>query len=96
MKKEEKINLGAYNDKFHPSLSETSSSLLGMNTIRLCRGSTLSTSSLLIWAEIILIVPSKSQDPPQGDLSHLNMAPDFLERNLSLPELKGSPFLLSG
>ncbi len=57
-KKKKKINLRAYNDKlsFHPSLLITSSSLLGMNSIRLCRGSTLSTSSLLIWAGIIWIV----------------------------------------
>ncbi len=68
-----------------------------MNLIRLFRDlEPLSTSSLLIWAGIIWIDPGKSQNPPQGDLSHLNMAPDFLEKILSLPELKGGPFLLSG
>jgi hypothetical protein len=82
---------------FHPSLSITSFSLLGMNSIMLFRDlEPLSTSSLLIWAGIIWIVPVKSQNPPQGDLSHLNMAPDFLEKNLSFSELKGSPFFLSG
>ncbi len=29
-------------------------------------------------------------------LRHLKLAPDFLERNLGFPELKGSPFFLSG
>jgi hypothetical protein len=90
MKTKEKNNL------FHPSLSITSCSLLAMISIRLFRGSTLSTSSLLIWAGIIWIVLGKSQNPLKGDLSHLNMAPGLLERNLSLSELKGSPFLLSG
>ncbi len=78
---------------FHPSLSITSFSLLGLNSNMLFRDlEPLSTSSLLIWAGIILIVPVKSQNPPQGDLSHFNIAPDFFEKNLSLPELKGSTF----
>jgi hypothetical protein len=29
-----------------------------------------------------------SQNPPQGGLGHSKLAPDFLERNLCLPELK--------
>jgi hypothetical protein len=56
----------------------------------------LSTSSLPIWAGIIWIVLGNSQNPPQGGLRHLKLAPDFLERNLGFPELKGSPFFLSG
>ncbi len=78
---------------FHPSLSISSSSLLGMNSIRLFRDlGPLSTSSLVIWAAIIWIVPVNSNNPPQVGLSHSNMGPDFLERTLGLPELKGSPF----
>jgi hypothetical protein len=56
----------------------------------------LSTSSFPIWAGIIWIVLGNSQNPPQVGLRHLKLAPDFLERNLGFPELKGSPFFLSG
>jgi hypothetical protein len=59
----------------------------------------LSTSSLPIWAGIIWIILGNSQNPPQGGQGgrrHLKLAPDFLERNLGFPELKGSPFFLSG
>jgi hypothetical protein len=70
---------------------------LGMSSIRLFRDlGSLSTFSLLIWAAIIWIVPVNSNNPLLLSRSHLNMAPDFLVRNLSLPELKGSLFLLSG
>jgi hypothetical protein len=51
----------------------------------------ISPSSLPIWGGIIF-VPGNSQNPPQGGLRNLKLAPDFLERNLGLPELKGSSF----
>jgi hypothetical protein len=56
----------------------------------------LSTSSLPIWAGIIWIALGNSQNPPQGGLRHLKLAPDFLEGKFGFQELKGSPFFLSG